>query len=52
MKNIIINFIKNTLKYIEMILCIRKKLNKTYTFPKNPNAEYYSIKIVYISVNS
>ena len=45
MKNIIINFIKNTLKYIDMILCIRKKLNKTYTFSKNPNAKYYYNKL-------
>jgi hypothetical protein len=41
MKNIIINFIRDLLKYIEILICIRKKFNKTYTFPKNPNAEYY-----------
>ena len=36
MKNIIINFIRDLLKYIEILICIRKKFNKTYTFPKNP----------------
>ena len=45
MKNIIINFIKNTLKYIEMIMCIRKKFNKTYTFSKIPKGEYYYNKL-------
>ena len=30
MKNIIINFIKNILKYIEIILCIRKKFKQPY----------------------
>jgi hypothetical protein len=41
MKNIIINFIRDLLKYIEILICIRKKFNKTYTFPKNPRCEYY-----------
>lgn len=36
-----INIFRDFLKLIECLLCLRKKIYKTYTFPKNPMCEYY-----------
>ena len=32
------------LRYIEVLLCIRKKTYKTHTFKKNPRSEHYHNK--------